>query len=119
MSATHTHDVQKEVKIYLTVFVALGILTVITVAISKLHFGLVGNITVALIIATIKASLVACYFMHLISEKQLIYAILGMTGFFFICMIVLFIAGLHDPIMGTEMIKGAGHVAQTIPHSVH
>ena len=36
-------------------------------------------IAVALFIATIKGSLVACYFMHLISEKKLIYVVLGIT----------------------------------------
>ena len=36
--------------------------------------------TVALLVATIKGSLVACYFMHLISEKKLIYAVLALTA---------------------------------------
>jgi cytochrome c oxidase subunit IV len=44
---------------------------------------------VALIVATIKGSLVACYFMHLISEKKLIYAVLGLTIFFFIALMAL------------------------------
>ena len=37
-------------------------------------------IAVALFVATIKGSLVACYFMHLISEKKLIYAVLALTA---------------------------------------
>ncbi len=36
-------------------------------------------VTVAILVATIKGSLVACYFMHLISEKKLIYAVLALT----------------------------------------
>jgi caa(3)-type oxidase subunit IV len=39
-------------------------------------------VTVALIVATIKGSLVACYFMHLISEKKLILAVLADAAFF-------------------------------------
>ena len=41
-------------------------------------------VTVALLVATVKGSLVACYFMHLISEKTLILAVLLLTVVFFI-----------------------------------
>ena len=37
----------------------------------------------ALAVATIKGSLVAAFFMHLISERKLIYAVLVLTVFFF------------------------------------
>ena len=56
-------------------------LTIVTVAVSYLHLAAPMAIAVALFIATIKGSLVACYFMHLISEKKLIYAVLAMTAF--------------------------------------
>ena len=46
-------------------------------------------VTVALFIATIKGSLVACYFMHLISEKKVIYGVLAITVFFFIALMTL------------------------------
>ena len=45
--------------------------------------------TVALFVATVKGSLVACYFMHLISEKKLIYAVLALTVAFFIALLAL------------------------------
>ena len=45
--------------------------------------------TVALLVATIKGSLVACYFMHLVSEKKLIYAVLVLTVVFFIALLAL------------------------------
>jgi caa(3)-type oxidase subunit IV len=41
------------------------------------------TIAVALFIATVKAFLVAGYFMHLISERKMIYGILAATVFFF------------------------------------
>ncbi len=43
----------------------------------------------ALFVATIKGSLVACYFMHLISERKLIYAVLAVTAVFFIALLAL------------------------------
>jgi cytochrome c oxidase subunit 4 len=62
-------DVSKHVKAYLAVFAALAVLTVVTVAVSLIHFPGKGNIIVALLIATVKASLVAAIFMHLKWEK--------------------------------------------------
>jgi len=78
------HDVQKEVKKYIAVFIALLVGTVVTVGAYYLHINsLVITIALALFIATVKAFLVAGYFMHLISERKLIYGILAATGFFF------------------------------------
>ena len=66
------------------VFVALIIGTIITVAVNYLHFKSVAlTVAIALLIATIKAFLVAGYFMHLISERKMIYGILTATAFFF------------------------------------
>jgi caa(3)-type oxidase subunit IV len=54
------------------------------------------NATVALLVATIKGTLVACYFMHLISEKKLIYAVLALTAVFFIALLALPVVTVHD-----------------------
>ena len=89
MAGDHAVDIDKHVRVYITVFVALMILTVVTVAISRFHFPVAVAVTVALIVATIKGSLVACYFMHLISEKKLIYAVLALTIVFFIALMAL------------------------------
>lgn len=79
------HDVSKEVRKYIIVAVALLIGTAITVWASYIHFGSHSmNIAVGLIIATVKAGLVAGFFMHLIDERKLIYGVLGATVFFFI-----------------------------------
>jgi cytochrome c oxidase subunit IV len=64
-------------------------LTLITVAVSYLDLSPAMAITVALFIATVKGSLVACYFMHLISEKKLIYAVLVITAVKFIALLAL------------------------------
>jgi cytochrome c oxidase subunit 4 len=82
-------DIDRHVRVYITVFVALMALTIITVAVSYLDLSTPMAIAVALFIATIKGSLVACYFMHLISEKKLIYAVLAITVFKFVALMLL------------------------------
>jgi cytochrome c oxidase subunit 4 len=57
-------------KKYLPVLIALAVLTVVTVWISRLDLGRNGNIAVGLLVATIKASLVVLFFMHLKYEQR-------------------------------------------------
>jgi cytochrome c oxidase subunit 4 len=82
-------DIDRHVRIYVAVFVALMVLTIVTVAVSRFHLPIAMAVTVALLVATIKGSLVACYFMHLISEKKLIYAVLVLTAVFFAVLLAL------------------------------
>src|SRR5215213_3937673 len=85
----HLADIDHHVRIYITVFVALMVLTIVTVAVSRFHLPVGVAVAVALIVATIKGSLVACYFMHLISEKKLIIAVLVLTAVFFVALLAL------------------------------
>jgi cytochrome c oxidase subunit IV len=89
MSSDHAADIDKHVRIYITVFVALMVLTIVTVAIARVHLPVPIAVTLALIVATVKGSLVGCYFMHLISEKKLIYAVLALTVVFFVVLLAL------------------------------
>ena len=98
MEATTPEEIQKHVRIYLTVFAALAFLTVVTVGVSYLHVSTPLAIGIALIIASIKASLVASYFMHLISEKAAIYGILILSALFLIVML------LVPTITGSDMV---------------
>jgi len=84
MSGHGTESIQEHIKVYLTVFGALAVLTILTVTASYLDVSSSEAIFLALTIATIKASLVAGYFMHLITEKQTIVWILVLTFFFFL-----------------------------------
>ena len=84
MSAHSPEAIQKEVKIYVRVFAALGILTVLTVGVSYLKLPLALTIAAALFIASVKGSLVAAFFMHLASEKRIIWSILALAACFFI-----------------------------------
>lgn len=88
--STHTpEEIRRETRTYITVFAALAALTVITVAVSYLDLSTRVAVFVALSIALIKGSLVAAYFMHLIDEQRVIYAILLLTLVFFIAVFVL------------------------------
>ena len=76
-------EFKRHLRQYYVVFVALLCLTAITVGVSYLRLNRPLAITVALIIACVKAGLVAAVFMHLISEKKVIYAVLLLTVLFF------------------------------------
>jgi len=75
--------IKKEIRKYLLILGCLGALTLVTVWISYFHLPTWKAVTLALIVAAIKGSLVAAFFMHLISERKLIYAVLAITVFFF------------------------------------
>ena len=99
--AGHTvEEIKKETRGYILVFVALAALTVITVAVSYLKLSVGAAIALALFIATIKGSLVACFFMHLISERKLIYSVLILTVVFFIALMVLPLSTFIDHLSG-------------------
>ena len=56
-------------KVLLGTFGALIALTVVTVAATKVSLGANGNLILAMFIATVKASLVCTYFLHLKYDK--------------------------------------------------
>ena len=96
MTSDHAADIDRHVRVYITVFVALMALTIVTVSVSYLQLPVPMAVTVALLVATVKGSLVACYFMHLISEKKLIYAVLVVTAVFFVALLALPFATVSD-----------------------
>lgn len=66
----HTHE--HGWKGYLYILLILLVLTVITVTASRINFGSsAANVVIAMTIATIKASLVALFFMHLKDDKPI------------------------------------------------
>jgi len=82
--------------------------TVLTVAMYYQHFESVAvTVAIALIIATVKASLVAGFFMHLVSERKPIYAILVFTAFFFAGLMGLLIWSMHDNPDMTQSLQTA------------
>jgi cytochrome c oxidase subunit 4 len=71
--------------VYIKVFVALLILTALTVAASRVNFG-PWNTVIAMVIASIKAGLVLAFFMHLKYDDRLYLVTFGTAVFFLIVM---------------------------------
>jgi cytochrome c oxidase subunit 4 len=86
---TSPEEFKKHLGKYYVVFVALLCLTAITVGVSYLHLNRPLAITVALIIACVKAGMVAAVFMHLLDERKVIYAVLILTVAFFALVLLL------------------------------
>ena len=63
-------EVRKHIATYKKIAAALGVGTIVTVLASYLDVSVAIGITIALVIATTKASLVANYFMHLGEERS-------------------------------------------------
>lgn len=104
-------DVRKHVRVYMMVFAALAVLTVVTVLVSYLDVSTYPALVIALFIAIVKGSLVAAYFMHLISEKKVVMWVLITTVTFLICMFILFIASLADQ---EQLAALAGAIQSTV-----
>jgi cytochrome c oxidase subunit 4 len=97
----HHHSpeqIRKEMRVYVTVFLGLAVLTAVTVyACYGLKLPVHTAIIVALIIASIKGFLVAGFFMHLLSEKKVIYGVLILTVVFFVFLMTLPISHHANP----------------------
>ena len=79
--------IKKSVRTYYTVGALLLLFTAITVAVNQVHLAIPLAITVALVIATMKGSMVASVFMHLSDERRWIYGALILTVVFFVVLI--------------------------------
>ena len=89
-AAAHDHaDIDRHVRSALFVFLSLLVLTGFTVAAWTLHLPTRFAIALALFIALVKGSLVAGWFMHLVSERRLIYWVLGLTAAFFVPLLLI------------------------------
>lgn len=83
MSENHTIPF----KTYLSVLIALLILTVVTVAAAQVDFG-AWNTFIAMFIASVKGALVLLYFMHLKYDDKLYWVVFG-SGVFFVILLFL------------------------------
>jgi cytochrome c oxidase subunit 4 len=97
MSTNHTHAVEHDdgqvhahissTPFYLGIFGGLIVLTLLTVKVSYYDFG-EANIIIALLIATMKAGLVAAFFMHLRYDK-LFNTLTLLAAFLFLAIFIL------------------------------
>ncbi|MEE2663479.1 MAG: cytochrome C oxidase subunit IV family protein [Myxococcota bacterium] len=89
MNESELAHFKQHLRVYLAVFIALAVLTVVTVAISYLDLPTGYAITVAMVVATVKAFLVAGYFMHLVTEQKVIHWLLALSAAFLVFLFVL------------------------------
>jgi caa(3)-type oxidase subunit IV len=111
-------EIKKSIRTYLMIGAALYVGTVITVAANQVHLAVPLAITVALIIATIKGSLVASVFMHLNHEKKWIYGSLLLTAFFFVVLLFVPLFTVSDTIGKPIAGQPASH-AEHMQHGEH
>jgi cytochrome c oxidase subunit 4 len=108
-----SHDIKSHLGKYWMIGAALLVFTGITVAANQLHLAVPLAITVALIIAVTKGTMVAAVFMHLSNEKKWIYGSLILTVVFFIVlMTVPFLTvndGIGTPIHVSAPEHAGGH----------
>ena len=105
-------SIRKSIKTYWMVGAALFVFTGITVAVNQVHLAVPLAITVALIIATMKGSMVAGIFMHLSHEKKWIYGALILTVIGFAILMLVPSLTLSDGI-GTPVHVEAPAAAHT------
>ena len=87
-----SESIKNTIRLYLMIGAALFVFTGITVAVNQVHLAVPLAVTVALIIATMKGSMVASVFMHLSHERKWIYGALILTviGFAILMTVPLF-----------------------------
>ncbi len=73
-------EIRHHIKGYFLVYLALMVLTGVTVGVSYFHLAIHWAVLVAFIVAAVKGGLVAAIFMHLNNEKKIIYWILILTA---------------------------------------
>ncbi len=104
--------VKKSIRSYMIIGALLLVFTGVTVAANLLHLSVPMAITVALIIAATKGSMVAAVFMHLSHEKKWIYGALLLTAVFFVALVFLPVLtnadGIGKPIAQPAAHAGAG-----------
>ena len=98
---------------YLSVFAALLVLTVVTVAVASLDLTEGMTVAVAIAIATFKAALVALFFMHLKGEKPAIFWPLGLTGVLLAALFAFVLWTEGDRLFGTRFEDAFGKGAST------
>ena len=110
------HDEHRpNVGMYVKVFGALMVLTLITVAISKFHLPRPQAIGLGLFVAVIKASLVGALFMHLWGENKLVHNLLFIT----VGGALILILPMIDFVMVSRRVTSPADVAAQHPDEGH
>ena len=111
--AVHAHV--SSVKFYVGIFLALIALTLLTVGVSYVHLG-PANLAVAVVIASLKATLVVMFFMHLRYDSKF-NAVIFISGLLFIGVFFAYTLndtgrrGEVDDEQGTTVLPSTGKLA--------
>lgn len=82
-------QIDRHVRAVVWVFGALLVLTLVTVGVSYLDLPTAPAVALALAVAAAKGGLVACYFMHLVSERKLVLGVVALAAFFLLALLML------------------------------
>jgi hypothetical protein len=99
--AIHDHPVEfnsyvrRCAAVFVAALIALGLM-IWTSYLPQEHFNWSAKVTIILVIASINAFVVAGYLMHLLSEKKMVYMILGFTVSFVIGLFALTLYAMQD-----------------------
>jgi len=89
MAGHSVKEIDNDIKRYIKVFIALLVMTALTVAVSYLHVGVGMAVAIGMAIAITKGTLVAGFFMHLFGEKKIIFITLIFMAIFFFVLLLL------------------------------
>jgi hypothetical protein len=104
MSESHPVDFNSYLRRCLYVFIAVLCAVSLMIWASYLpqeHFSWAVKVTMILAVACCNAFVVAGFLMHLISERKMIYTVLGFTVFFAVALMWLTVYAMHDFPAGT------------------
>lgn len=98
-------DVKRHVRQHVIIAIGIALGTIMTLWTSQTNFGSFGlNVGITLFIAAVQAFMVAGFFMHLLSEKKMIYCFLVFTAVFFVVMMgVTFWARMPENVVGFHL----------------
>ena len=104
MSESHAVDFKTYLRRCLYIFIAVVCTTSLMIGVSFLdpkHYSWTAKVAMILVVACVNAFVVAGFLMHLLSEKKMIYTMLGFTVFFFAGLMGLTMWAMHDFPTGT------------------
>ena len=102
---SNTHDVGKMVDIYKKLFLLLTVVTAAGIGVAFLHMPVWLAVMFALVIIAFKSKIVLDSFKHLLTGRQLIVMVFGLTAIFALGLLVLPVLNHHGYIVGTEDIS--------------
>ena len=111
MNAQEATAFKKQIRSHIRIFLVVLVGMLISVGLCLTPIGIQAKIAVALSIAVIQAALVASFLMHLNAERKSVYAVLGLTVFFFMGLGVLTIWASHDSPEMTRHLQVPSHSA--------